>query len=1140
MEWLSLLAWGLMPILVAQAELPQSRLYAISPSGGRIGEEFELTLTAGEDLEEIKELVFSHPGISARPKSVVHNQVEAVIPNVFLVKIDRDVAPGLYEVSCAGLWGLSNPRSFAVGERVEIRDVKDNESPQAAMPVPLESVINNTMRIAGDVDWYRITGRQGQRIILDCLAERIDSRFDGVISIYDSQGRRRLASANNVQGDDPVVVFDVPRDGDYLVKVHDLTYRHGAEFHYRLEIHTGPYVEFADPSAGTAGQTTEVTLFGYNLPGSEPDAGKIGGAFLERLKVSVACPDLNASVRLEGRIPPLAAGTDTFTYRHRTERGISNPVRIGLTPWPVALEQEPNDEQSQIQTLAVPLDVSGSFGQPGDRDQYQFAARAGEKFSVEVYAERLGSLADPILTVERLNPAPVTGSNPGPLSVQDDGEPSFNANYFETKTIDPSFRFTADESGLYRVTLQDCYRETRGGPELRYRLVIHRSEPDFRLVALPGAARLGQVWPISLRRLDRFPVTVYAYRRDGFDGAILVEPKQLPDGIDCPAVTIGSNSNSATLILSSKAEAIAGTFDLAFQGTAEVNAPAAGGTPVKLVRPVRMASTIWGYHGIFPAMCRLTDQQRMSILGELAPFELTTEVAEVHVDQGSVLELPIRLARKESCADAIKLAPQNLPDQVKNESSNQVIPKTEDRCDVRLRVGPETAPGAYTIYVQGDSDVSYRRNPAAAERLKLAHQQAKDAATAAMQLAQAASKQKNDALHAQDLATRKLQQAQGTAAAQSQSLDAARMEFEKTSTALRQAAEALAQAEERLATANHDFAEADASRQEAEKTFAPFETAARQAEQALQQSRAQLQRVRTEAAASAVPNQSPPVVPLPRAFGEVSLSDDSLIESAQKDVEKCEMAWRQADQARRTARPVFDAAIAAFDAQMPIQLATMNAHKQAFQLHDVARQKNASQQQLVTQSEQAVRLAQQALMRAQEELNAAEKSSAQAATMEKTTRTVADDAETRRRDAEMKANEATQSAEPRNVSVSSPSTPVKLVVHAAAISLDAEVENNGSLQAGKKLNIHVKLQRQNGFVGAVRIVAAGLKESGGIAAEPVELPPGTNESLLTLVASDTAESGARPEFKVRAECEFSGRLSVIEVPLCVHVARTAP
>ena len=52
----------------ARAQLPVTQLFAVSPPGGRQGTAVDLTITSGADLDGVKALYFSHPGITASPK----------------------------------------------------------------------------------------------------------------------------------------------------------------------------------------------------------------------------------------------------------------------------------------------------------------------------------------------------------------------------------------------------------------------------------------------------------------------------------------------------------------------------------------------------------------------------------------------------------------------------------------------------------------------------------------------------------------------------------------------------------------------------------------------------------------------------------------------------------------------------------------------------------------------------------------------------------------------------------------------------------------------------------------------------------------------------------------------------------------
>mgnify|MGYP000945825273 CR=1 FL=1 len=53
----------------AFAQLPQTRAFSIYPMGWQAGQSCDLVITSGTDLEDISQLLFSHPGITAKPKT---------------------------------------------------------------------------------------------------------------------------------------------------------------------------------------------------------------------------------------------------------------------------------------------------------------------------------------------------------------------------------------------------------------------------------------------------------------------------------------------------------------------------------------------------------------------------------------------------------------------------------------------------------------------------------------------------------------------------------------------------------------------------------------------------------------------------------------------------------------------------------------------------------------------------------------------------------------------------------------------------------------------------------------------------------------------------------------------------------------
>lgn len=558
----------------AFAQLPQIRLYSLLPNGGQIGQEFEVKVLSGADLEEINELVFSHPKIETKQKVTESNGVKTPVANTFIVKIPADVPAGVYEVRCGGLFGFSNPRRFAVDHSPVAADPADNNTSDKAAPLELGQVVNGRLESGNDIDWFRISAKAGQRIVFDTWAERLDSRMNPVVAIYDGSGRRRLDWSRNSIGYDPVLAFDVPADGDYCIEIRDITFRNGNEYFYRLHAHANPHIEFVWPPSGKAGTKGKLSLYGYNLPGGQKSEQIHNDVALEKLDVEIDIPAQTDLLDVENRIRPVASSMDAFSYRFESDGVSSNPVRIGISAQPVAAEIEPNNEADAAQLLTVPVEVGGQFGQVADSDRFRFEAKAGDVYYIEVAAERLGTIADPYMIVNQITKPAEGPEQVKRLTAQDDVATNLLANVFETRTDDPAFRLQVPADGIYEVILRDRYWEARGHPMLHYMLSIRPETPDFRVVAVPAAPTAGATWPTGLRQGDQFPISLLAFRQDGFKGPITVSAEQLPAGLSCPDVVIGAGVTSSTLVVTSAADAAVGLHEVKLNSSAQIENPA--------------------------------------------------------------------------------------------------------------------------------------------------------------------------------------------------------------------------------------------------------------------------------------------------------------------------------------------------------------------------------------------------------------------------------------------------------------------------------------------------------------------------------------------------------------------------------------
>ncbi len=616
------------------AELPVPLLNSVTPMGGKIGTETEITI-AGADLDEADALHFSHPGITATLKS----------PNHFAVKIAPEVPVGNYDVRVVGKLGVSNPRAFVAGDRPEITGTKAHDKAEAAVQMPMGSVFNGNVTAAAS-DFFKFPAKKGERVIIVCATKEIDSRMSPVLAVLDAAGRE-IESARK----GGVLDFTAPSDGQFFATVHDLTFAGGPDYFYRLTISKGPHVEFIFPPAGAPGSKAAFTIYGRGLPGGKP-ANLSGGDKkpLEKLDVEIALPTVDdAAHKRFSR--PMSAVDDGIFYSVKSADGSSNPVFIGFSTEPLSREVEPNNKPGQAQKISVPCEVAGQFYPAADVDCYAFDAKKGDVYWLEVYSHRTGRTTSPFLLVQRegtdIKEVYASDADPG-------------GKKFSTLSNDPAFRFQAKDDGTYRVSVSDLFGATRSNPASTYRLVIRKETPDFRLVAVvepPANAankndRAAAPRGVMLRSGETTAVRVIAIRRDGFNGAIELSATNLPEGVKCVPMKIADGKTEGVLLLTAGDKPAKNCSAIQIVGKAkigdgEVQREASGGAVVWTVAD----------YNIDAVPSRLTADFSIAVNGaEAAPIRI--ESAEDKVWQAAKdakLDIPLVIKRSGEFKEALKL-----------------------------------------------------------------------------------------------------------------------------------------------------------------------------------------------------------------------------------------------------------------------------------------------------------------------------------------------------------------------------------------------------------------------------------------------------------------------------------------------------
>jgi hypothetical protein len=711
---------------IAQAQLPTAQLTSLFPLGGKQGTTVELTI-AGADLDDAEKLVFSHPGLVAQPKMTPTTELDKTarpMPNLFTVTIAGDVPPGIYEVRAISRFGISNPRSFVVSTLTEETDAAGNNSFEKAIKLAPGTVVNGRVD-ASQFDYFRLSLKKGERIILQCLAQRIDSRLNPTLSVCTATGRE-ISRVRDTVGEDCVLDFTAPADGDYQVKMFDAIYGGGNDHFYRLSALATAYIDFVFPPSAVPGSSGQFTLYGRNLPGGQPVEGMtIDGAPLQKLPVTIAAPGDDAArsqLPLAGAARPHQAWQSGFEYRQTTPQGLSNAAVIYFAKAPVIAEVEPNNEPAKAQTVTIPCEVVGQFYPQRDYDWVQFEAKKGQVLMIEAISHQLGLGADPYFAVMRVTKNDKGEETMNDLAQVDDPQDRNNkiGTDYDTSTDDPSYRFTAPDDGTYRVMIRDQFGDGRKDPSYVYRLAIRPLTPDFQLLSVGSQPVAGNnnnnnnspLSGITLRRGGSTLVNVTVNRMDDFKGDIQIAVEGLPEGITCRGAAIGGDVNSASLVFTATEAAAPWAGSVKIVGKAKVG-------DKDVARESRYGSMVWG---------STNRQQQRPEFRLLRSFQISVadkevEPAFVQIGEDKVyetalggnVEIPVSVVRRGEFKEAIKLTAVGLPNELKPKEINLAGDAKEGKFELQVNQ-QNTKPGIYTFYMKGETKRKYVRNPDAEMR----------------------------------------------------------------------------------------------------------------------------------------------------------------------------------------------------------------------------------------------------------------------------------------------------------------------------------------------------------------------------------------------------------------------------------------
>jgi hypothetical protein len=461
------------------------------------------------------------------------------IANLVVVEVSmlRDATPGEREIRLGTTGGVSNPLFFHVGQLREVsappmittplqvlgkeeqslrrrdREREATNAPGKASMMMTAMTMDgagapseldddevdvvppctlNGQISSGTLDRFRFRATKGQRMVLSVqarslipyIADAVPGWFQPVLALYDARGKEVAYADDYRFKPDPVIMYEVPENGDYRVAIYDALYRGREDFVYRLTVGELPYVTSFFPPGGRTNTSVTVELKGWNL----------------------------SRTRIANRIGDAVPGIHFFSASGANGM-LSNRLPFAVDTLPECVEEEPNSMRKTAQKLNLPVIVNGRVSGPGRRDVFQFEGQAGQQVVAQVFARRLDSPLDSVLKL--------TDDAGKTLAINDDREDAGLG--LNTHGADSCLRAGLPSNGVYYLYLDDA--QHRGGEEYTYRLQVGPPQPDFALRVAPSS--------VSMRSNSTATLSVHAMRVDGFTGAIKVSLKDPPTGFEC-------------------------------------------------------------------------------------------------------------------------------------------------------------------------------------------------------------------------------------------------------------------------------------------------------------------------------------------------------------------------------------------------------------------------------------------------------------------------------------------------------------------------------------------------------------------------------------------------------------------------------